>query len=150
MKKQANNQKDGRENRFCEVSTDDVLSLYVSSDELEYDPTSYNYNIVLKDNKEYIGYMIVQYTCNNNIVIMIKDEYQGKGYGYHALCLLIDYLLSRGVKNFELFARDDNIPSLKVLSRIHERYGAKEVENGWGETVYRYDFNEKDLSGKRW
>ena len=45
----------------------------------------------------------------------IFPEYQGHGYAYHALCLLSDILYSKGIPDFWVSTKEDNIPSLKTI-----------------------------------
>lgn len=127
------------------VGYDGVVSIYAVDTTKDYVPDYYY--IVLEESKECIGTMLLQ--SSYNIGIRLFEGYRGKGYGYRSLCLLIDFLLGRGVKNFELFARASNLASLRVLEKINEKYGAARIRKDKYETVYYYDYNEKEIGGKR-
>ena len=107
----------------------------------------YEFDICLNENNNKIGNIIVQPAAYYfNIACTIYEEYRGNGYFFQALCLLVNYLYyEEGVQRIELFAENDNIPSLKTIEKFNNIIGATEIENDGTETTYYYELNEKNM-----
>lgn len=68
-------------------------------------------------NISYRGYHIKK--TLGDIGYEIKEEYRGKNYAYHALCLLGDLLKEQGIDDFWITTEKRNIASRKTI----EKYG---------------------------
>ena len=93
-----------------------------------------------------IGHILLQPNSSYcNIGCTILEEYRGHGYFFQALCLIVDYIYSKGIKNIELFAENDNIASLKTIEKFNNLVSATKIEKNESETIYHFELSEKSM-----
>lgn len=97
-------------NEYLDLYSENLDNIYA-----KYAITMHNSNIIVgiieyrKKSKTYgdIGYAIL-------------EEYQGNGYAYKALCLLLKYLYINGINNVRLRAAISNKPSIRTIEKLKE------------------------------
>ena len=80
------------------------------------------YAITLHNSNTVIG--IIEYRKKiefyGDIGYAILEEYQGNGYAYQALCLLLKYLYSNGINSIKLRAATSNKASIRTIEKLQE------------------------------
>ena len=81
-----------------------------------------NLSYVYKINDEIIGFCLMEYLPNNNIIeialLCIKEEYKSIHLGKTLLSFCINYCISKNYKNFSLHVSTKNIPALRLYEQI--------------------------------
>lgn len=113
-----------------------------------------HFDICLCDNNEVIGSIIDQKRAYcpttrsycDNIAYRIDSEcHRGHGYAFQALCLFVNYLYSENVESIQLFARNNNIPSLKTIEKFNTLVNAVKIGKDEWETYYYFELNEMNM-----
>ena len=76
-----------------------------------------NYIVCLHNSKTIIGEVGCNGT-NNNIHYVIDTEYQNNGYGFQAVVLMLNYLISNNFENIEIYIEKENIYSIKLVEKL--------------------------------
>lgn len=63
----------------------------------------------------------------DNISYFINEEYRNRGLGFQAVCLLFEYLNSKGIDHVTINVEKNNIPSLRVVDKIKEIYKCSSI-----------------------
>ena len=101
------------------------------------------YDIRLCNEHQKIG-KIIRSRLIPSVKCEINEEYQGKGYGYQALCLFGDYLARSGIEEFLIPLTEDNEKATKII----QKYGGEEViderKNDTNVVIYRCQSKKMD------
>lgn len=124
-------------NSSIPIISDEVVDLYKN----DKNPTGY-YIVCLHGSKTIVG----EVGCNgenNNVHYFIAIEHQNKGYGFHALVTMLNYLILNNIENISIILDKENNISLKLaekLKAIFPTFNKKEI----GDYIsYQFNLGEK-------
>ncbi|MEE3342883.1 MAG: GNAT family N-acetyltransferase [Bacilli bacterium] len=81
----------------------------------------------------------------NNISYCIYKEYRNKGLGFQSVCLLLEYLNSKGIENITIFVEKNNIPSLRIAEKLKDIYKSYTLSNYDTTIAFHFCINNKKL-----
>ena len=127
-------------------------TIFIRQSEIKFDDT---FDICLCDTKEVIGDIgyqeeaycpAIRSYCDNIAYHIYNPYHRGHGYAFQALCLFVNYLYSeKDIKQIQLFAHNNNIPSLKTIEKFNTLVNAVKIGKDEWETCYYFELNEMNM-----